>query len=218
MLSKIVTGALVATVAVGAAVTPALADSAGLTPAALTAPAPAAAPAPVAAAPAAVTEAAQQAAAQAAAAKLAAQKAAAAKAAAAKAAAAKAAAAKKLAAQRKAAALRAQRLARIHDMTGVMPSLYTGKYYNARYEKIRRCIVKRESMGYYAVVNRRSGAAGAYQFLRGTSNYVARKMGRNDLVGKSANRWNRLEQDQAFWTLWNNGKGRGHWAGGRYHC
>ena len=120
------------------------------------------------------------------------------------------------AAARRAAAQRTARLSR--DMVGIMPSLYRGKYFSPRYESTRRCIVKRESNGYYRVENRSSSAAGAYQFLQSTSNYVARKMSRGDLVGVPASRWNRLEQDQAFWTLWNHGRGRGHWAGGNHSC
>ena len=119
--------------------------------------------------------------------------------------------AKRLAAQRRAA-----RAAR--DMVGIEPSLYRGRFYVKRHEPVRRCIVKRESGGYYRIENRSSSAAGAYQFLQSTSDYVARKMGRRDLVGVPASRWNRLEQDQAFWTLWNRGHGRGHWAGGNYSC
>jgi hypothetical protein len=119
-------------------------------------------------------------------------------------------------AKRIAAAKRLQRQAR--DMVGVERSLYRGRYYVKRHEPVRRCIVRRESNGLYRVVNRSSGAAGAYQFLPSTSNYVARQMGRRDLVGIPANRWNRLEQDKAFWTLWDHGRGRGHWAGGRFAC
>lgn len=104
------------------------------------------------------------------------------------------------------------------SMVGVRPSAYIGKYYDARYEGVRKCIVKRESEGYYRVVNRSSGAAGAYQFMRRTGAYVARKMGRPDLAGRPANTWTRFEQDKAFWVLWNHGHGRSHWAGGRWHC
>lgn len=133
-----------------------------------------------------------------------------------------AAAAKRKAARAKAKAkaiAAAKRLARqSRDMVGIERSLYRGRYYVKRHESVRRCIVRRESNGYYRVENRSSSAAGAYQFLLSTSNYVARKMDRRDLVGVPASRWNRLEQDKAFWTLWNHGRGRGHWAGGNYAC
>lgn len=45
------------------------------------------------------------------------------------------------------------------------------------------CIRHRESRGDYRVVNRSSGAAGAYQFMPGTWNSTARSAGRSDLVG-----------------------------------
>jgi len=48
---------------------------------------------------------------------------------------------------------------------GILPSAYTGPYYDARYEAKRRCIVKRESEGRYGARNKSSGAAGAYQFM-----------------------------------------------------
>ena len=101
---------------------------------------------------------------------------------------------------------------------GIYPSVYRGKWYDAKYEGIRKCIVKRESNGYYGVENPTSTAAGAYQFLISTSNYVAREIGRPDLIGVPASRWTRWEQDKGFWRLWNHGVGRGHWAGGNYSC
>lgn len=88
---------------------------------------------------------------------------------------------------------------------------YRGKYYNPRWENVRKCIVQRESGGDYRAKNRWSTAAGAYQFLISTSNAVARMMGRGDLVGTSARYWSKFDQDRAFWTLFNHGKGRGHW-------
>lgn len=121
---------------------------------------------------------------------------------------------RKLAAQR--AARAAARLA--NDMTGVHRSAYTGKYYDARYESTRKCIVKRESMGYYRVVSSNGAWHGAYQFTIGTAAEAARRMGRPDLAGTSPARWNRAEQDEAFWTMWNHGRGSGHWRGGRYSC
>lgn len=105
----------------------------------------------------------------------------------------------------------------VNSRVGVFPSVYRGKYYDARYERVRRCIVKRESMGHYGVVNRSSGAAGAYQFLPSTARVAKVRMGKSYL-SNHANTWSRADQDQAFWTLWNHGKGRGHWAGGRWSC
>jgi hypothetical protein len=88
---------------------------------------------------------------------------------------------------------------------------YRGKYYNPRWESVRKCIVQRESGGNYQAKNKWSTAAGAYQFLISTSNAVARMMGRGDLVGTSARYWSKYDQDRAFWTLFNHGKGRSHW-------
>ena len=93
----------------------------------------------------------------------------------------------------------------------VAASSYRGKYYSPRWERARRCIVWRESRGQYRVVNRSSGAAGAYQFMRRTSNEMARRMGKPWLIGVPASRWSRADQDRAFWMLWNHGKGRSHW-------
>ena len=32
------------------------------------------------------------------------------------------------------------------------------------------------------------------------------------------NRWNRYWQDRAFYTIWHNGTGKGHWRGGGLNC
>jgi hypothetical protein len=88
---------------------------------------------------------------------------------------------------------------------------YRGKYYNPRWESVRKCIVQRESGGNYQAKNKWSTAAGAYQFILGTSNAVARMMGRGDLVGTSARYWSKFDQDRAFWTLFNHGRGKYHW-------
>jgi len=97
---------------------------------------------------------------------------------------------------------------------GIADSAYTGSYYNAAYESTRKCIVRKESGGNYGIVG--SGTYfGAYQFSRSTGDATARMMGRGDLVGTPANQWSRADQDQAFWTLWNNGAGRGHWPTAR---
>jgi hypothetical protein len=99
----------------------------------------------------------------------------------------------------------------VRNVRGVQASAWRGKFYNPRWENVRKCIVFRESRGNYSARNKRSTAAGAYQFLISTSNGVAKSMKRRDLVGKRASAWTRAEQDQAFWTLFNNGKGKGHW-------
>lgn len=117
---------------------------------------------------------------------------------------------------RERAARAAQRAAA--DLVGVQPSVYTGRHYDARSESVRLCIVERESMGYYDVVSSNGTWHGAYQFALGTSNVAAQRMGRPDLVGVPASRWDRAEQDEAFWTMWDHGRGAGHWAGGRWAC
>jgi hypothetical protein len=99
----------------------------------------------------------------------------------------------------------------VRNIRGVQASAWRGKYYNPRWENVRKCIVFRESRGNYRVKNKHSTASGAYQFLISTSNGVAKTMKRRDLVGKRAGTWTREEQDRAFWTLFNNGKGKGHW-------
>lgn len=88
---------------------------------------------------------------------------------------------------------------------------YRGRYYDPRWEAARQCIVRRESGGNYSAKNRYSTAAGAYQFVIGTSNAVAKMMGKGYLVGTSARYWSKSDQDQAFWTLWNHGAGKSHW-------
>lgn len=95
---------------------------------------------------------------------------------------------------------------------GISTSAYTGPYYNPAYEATRQCIVRRESGGNYGIVSSNGLYFGAYQFSRSTGDATARMMGRPDLVGRTVNTWTRAEQDEAFWTLWNNGAGRGHWG------
>lgn len=99
--------------------------------------------------------------------------------------------------------------------SGIAPSAYTGRYYSPAYEGFRRCIVHRESRGDYTARNPRSSAAGAYQFLLSTSNVVARMMDRPDLVGRSASTWPRAAQDEAFYVLYDHGRGVSHWG---YSC
>jgi hypothetical protein len=95
---------------------------------------------------------------------------------------------------------------------GIADSAYTGPYFDPAYESTRKCIVRRESGGNYGIVSSNGMYYGAYQFSRSTGDATARSMGRGDLVGTPVNQWSRAEQDQAFWTLWNHGAGRGHWG------
>ena len=94
---------------------------------------------------------------------------------------------------------------------GIAGSAYTGSYYSASSESTRKCIVRKESGGNYGIVSSNGMYHGAYQFSRSTGDVAAQRMGRGDLVGTPASRWTRAEQDQAFWTMWNHGAGRGHW-------
>jgi hypothetical protein len=101
------------------------------------------------------------------------------------------------------------------SMTGVRSSAYVGKYYDSRYEATRKCIVRKESGGNYRIASRNGTYKGAYQFNSALAKSTARKMGRSDLVNKPFNQWSRFEQDKAFWTVWNQGRGRGNWPTAR---
>lgn len=107
---------------------------------------------------------------------------------------------------------------RSRGIASVPFSSYHGKYYSPRHEQARRCIIWRESRNKPTVVNRSSSAGGLYQFTPTTARNVAKMMGRRDLMWVHPSRWSRKSQDQAFWTLWNHGRGRSHWAGGSWRC
>jgi len=98
-----------------------------------------------------------------------------------------------------------------NDMSGIGPSAYTGEYYDPAAEATRQCIVKKESMGNYAVVSSNGMYHGAYQFMQSTADSAAIKMGRPDLVGVPPETWTRAEQDEAFWVIWDHGAGSGNW-------
>lgn len=97
---------------------------------------------------------------------------------------------------------------------GILPSAYTGPYYDARYESFRRCVVKRESEGRYGARNHSSGAAGAYQFMPSWTRTIQKWTGEH----KPIYAMSRYAQDLAFWRAFNHGKGASNWAGGRWHC
>lgn len=111
-----------------------------------------------------------------------------------------------------------------HDMTGLRPSLYTGKWYKPSDEDRRRCIVLRESHANYRAANRSSSARGAYQFLDRQWRHSLVWMMLDDehkgsplrpilraLRDREISQWNRYWQDRAFWTVWRHGKGAHHW-------
>ena len=123
------------------------------------------------------------------------------------------------------------------DRRGVEPSLYRGVYYRASVERVRQCIVRRESSGVYTV---RGGGGdryyGAYQMNDELADGATWMMLREakQLLGEDAARelmqrlrakpvttWSRYWQDAAFFTIYNwehTGSGRAHWAGGRWRC
>jgi len=101
------------------------------------------------------------------------------------------------------------------SMSGIRSSAYVGKYYSARHERTRRCIVRKESGGNYRIASRTGKYRGAYQFNSSLARSTASRMGRSDLARKPFNTWSRFEQDKAFWTVWNHGRGRGHWPTAR---
>jgi hypothetical protein len=116
------------------------------------------------------------------------------------------------------------------DLMGFMPSLYQGKWFMPSKEDVRRCIADRESNFNYRAT---SGTYhGAYQMsaalARGATwmmqKEVRKEMGEEGVAIVQAlrevtpNKWNRYWQDRAFWTIWRNGAGAGHWGGGAHGC
>ncbi|MSO27822.1 MAG: hypothetical protein EXQ60_07150 [Candidatus Nanopelagicales bacterium] len=118
------------------------------------------------------------------------------------------------------------------DRHGVMMSLYQGKWFMPKREKVRRCITKRESGANYRAVSAGGRYRGAYQMSRrlavGASWMMQREVRKElgadaekiviALRNKPTQRWNRYWQDRAFWTIWHKGKGKSHWRGGAHDC
>lgn len=116
------------------------------------------------------------------------------------------------------------------DLLGFMPSLYQGKWFMPGNEDVRRCIMMRESNGNYRASN--GTYHGAYQMssalARGATwmmqKEVRKEMGEEGvnilqaLRSTTPNTWNRYWQDRAFWTIWRDGAGAGHWRGGAHSC
>jgi hypothetical protein len=116
------------------------------------------------------------------------------------------------------------------DLMGFMPSLYQGKWFKPGNEDDRRCIMMRESNGNYRATN--GTYHGAYQMssalARGATwmmqKEVRKEMGEEGVAivralrETSPNTWNRYWQDRAFWTIWRDGAGAGHWRGGAHSC
>ena len=106
-------------------------------------------------------------------------------------------------------------------------SLHRGVLYHPRHESIRRCIRDRESSNEYRAVSRTGKYRGAYQFspaLKRGAGWMIQKQLRKTHPRKEAirigrelrstpmNQWHIYWQDRAFWTIWDKGKGRHHWA------
>jgi peptidoglycan hydrolase-like protein with peptidoglycan-binding domain len=120
-----------------------------------------------------------------------------------------------------------------YSLRGVYASAYTGAYYDSRYEAKRRCIVSRESHGYYTVRSANGLYNGAYQMTASLGVGATKKMLASvaaevgattaaSLMAKlrltTPNKWSRYWQDRAFWTIFNHGAGASHWAGGYVNC
>lgn len=106
-------------------------------------------------------------------------------------------------------------------------SLYKGKHYMKRHEKNRRCIRSRESNNHYHAVSASGKYRGAYQFSPELKDGAAwmiqielkQTLGktRAQIIGRTLrkhpmNKWAPYWQDRAFWTIWDKGEGRAHWA------
>jgi hypothetical protein len=85
-------------------------------------------------------------------------------------------------------------------------------------EKVRKCIMQREAGGNYRAVDPSRHWFGAYQFSMSASNTAARRMGRKDLIGVPASKWAPADQDAAFYVIYDHGRGKRAWRGGRYPC
>jgi len=107
-------------------------------------------------------------------------------------------------------------------------SLYRGRFYEPRYERIRQCIRGRESDDKYHAVSRSGKYRGAYQMspalgvgagwmiqkeLRHVHNVpkqTAIRIGRL-LRDTPVNKWSRYYQDMAFHLIYDHGAGAFHW-------
>jgi len=97
------------------------------------------------------------------------------------------------------------------SMRGVYASAYIGKWFKPRWEKVRKCIVRRESGGNYRAANKHSSARGAYQFLSFWQRKLPVLMHKPWLRNKPIVKWSRYDQDHAFWFVFKNGRGKMNW-------
>jgi hypothetical protein len=91
------------------------------------------------------------------------------------------------------------------------------KYQDNRYEKFRRCVVKRESEGIPTAYNRHSGAAGLYQFMPFWQPILVRRLHIPQYRYKPINRFPAAIQTAGFWWALH-AYGPSPWAGGRWSC
>ena len=122
------------------------------------------------------------------------------------------------------------------DRTGVQPSLYRGKYYRPSLERVRQCIVSRESSGHYFSVSHSGTYRGAYQMspalARGATWMMfpefkkilgekAAEVAMLRLRTTSMHKWTRFWQDAAFSTVYNwehANSGASHWRATNRGC
>lgn len=118
------------------------------------------------------------------------------------------------------------------DLRGFQRSLYQGRWFMPKYERVRRCISWRESHHKYEAVSRGGLYRGAYQMspeLGVGATWMMQKEVRRDFgdVGVELlqqirqmpiNQWNRYWQDRAFYTVFRKGKGAKHWRSDVYNC
>ncbi len=118
------------------------------------------------------------------------------------------------------------------DLRGFRPSLYQGRWFAPRYERVRKCISWRESHHKYEAVSRGGLYRGAYQMSSALgigATWMMQKEVRRDFgdVGLELlqqlrqmpiNQWNRYWQDRAFYVIYRMGKGAKHWRSDVYNC
>ena len=119
----------------------------------------------------------------------------------------------------------AESSAAAQDMRGYEPSLYRGIFWHAKWETLRKCIMRRESHFNYRARSKVSSASGAYQFLdnhwrRGLVYMMVKESKKTgdtlqneakELFHKPINTWSRYWQDRAFYTALQHGEGMKHW-------
>ena len=89
-------------------------------------------------------------------------------------------------------------------------SLYQGRWYVAKAEPFRKCVMHRESRGNY----RADGpyGSGAYQFIQSTWDHYADLAGLDEYVGVRPYKAPKRVQDRVFWRTYWKGKGKHHWS------